>query len=64
MKREGVSQRGGDIKGIYAEALTAEIFKALIEIIPLNTSDIDFLKAHEMVKSIISREYVEKEDRL
>ena len=52
-----------DVKGIYIEALTGEIFGVLADIIPETTSDINFLKAQEKVRAIIAREYVEREDR-
>ena len=52
-----------DVKGIYIEALTAEIFKVISGIIPESTKDIDFLKAQEKVRAIIAREYVEKDEQ-
>ena len=50
-----------DVKGIYVEALTAEIFGVLADIIPETTKDIHFLDAQKRIRAIISREYVEKE---
>lgn len=63
MKRTGVSNRGGDVKGLYVETLTAEIFKVLADIIPDSTKESTFLKAQEKIHAIIAREYVEREDR-
>ena len=52
-----------EIKGIYVEALTAEIFGVLADIIPETTKDIHFLDAQKRIRAIISREYVEKENQ-
>jgi len=50
-----------DVKGLYIENLTAEIFNAISEIIPINIKDTKFIEAQEKVFRIIAREYVEKE---
>ena len=52
-----------DVKGIYIEALTGEIFGVLADIIPESTSDVAFLKAQEKVRAIIAREYVERKNQ-
>jgi hypothetical protein len=56
-----MSKTNYDIKGIYIENITAEIFNAISELIPINTTDKKFIEAQKKVFKIISREYVEKE---
>jgi len=57
------SERIGKVRAFYSEALTAEIFAAIADIIPDNTTDKAFLEAQSKVRAIIAREYIEVEDR-
>jgi len=51
---------GYDVKGIYIENLTGEIMATLDDVIDQDSDDDIFLKAQARVRSIISREYVER----
>ena len=53
------SVKVGNVKGLYSEALTAEIFNAIADLIPINTKDSTFLKAQDKVHAIISREFID-----
>jgi len=50
-------------RGIYIENLTAEIFRTLTDVLNPATTDKDFLKAHDRVRAIIGREYVDIADQ-
>jgi len=56
---ERPSVKVGNVKGLYSEALTAEIFNVLADIIPINTDDKKFLIAQDKVHAIIAREFVD-----
>jgi hypothetical protein len=51
-------------KGLYIEALTAEIFTKLGPFLNTDITDEDSNRAQGKIKQIIAREYVEKEDQI
>lgn len=51
-------------KGLYIEALTAEIFTKLAPYLNSKTTDGQSTRAQQEIKNIITREYVEKEDQI
>jgi hypothetical protein len=51
-------------KGLYIEALTAEIFTKLGPFLNPEMTDGQSTRAQQVIQNIIAREYVEKEDQI
>jgi len=56
-------RKENDIKGKYIEALTAEILATLDDLLSDDMDDNDFLNGQERVRTIITREYVDRKDQ-
>lgn len=51
-------------KGLYIDALTAEIYTKISEFLRDDLTDYESNRIQEKIKQIIAREYVEKDDQI
>ena len=63
MRAGYVSEKNGNIKGLYVESVTGKILSILDDILDYDVTDKKFLIVQENLRLFIASQYVEKEDR-
>ena len=63
MRAGYVSEKNGNVKGLYIEAVTGKILSILDDILDYDVTDKKFLIVQENLRLFIASQYVEKEDR-